>query len=212
MNREPVAVAIVEAPVEAGDDYVDPIDEGDLGNPLPPPTPHKRDGFFLSLQPALAYLYLSQRGADLKVTGFGFGFDFLIGGSLDEGLHLGAVLGGASFPTPDLKAQGATVANNTDLNSFHVGAAMDYYLDPEGGLHLLGELGYAQLSGSGSLVEPQTLQGVGLCAGLGYDAWVSDNWSLGALGRLTFSPLHHKQADTNHWLLLPTLNFTATYH
>jgi hypothetical protein len=197
---------------QAGGAYVDIEDAAFEGESKPPPAPRQRDGFFLSLLPALDYMHMTQRGADVSYSGFGLGLDFVIGGSLSEGVHLGLSLGGATFPTPDLKVQGATISNNADLNWFHIGGVLDYYFSSDAGTHLLAELGYAQLATSGNRGESQDILGFGVGLGLGHDWWVADNWSIGLLARFTFAALNHRQADTDHLLLLPGLNFTATYH
>lgn len=44
--------------------------------------------------------------------------------------------------------------------------------------------------------------------GVGYDAFVSDNWSLGALLRLQYTTIH----DEDRSLFIPGLLFTATYY
>lgn len=193
-------------------EFVDALEADALEGDAEPQLPHTRDGFFLAIHPGGSYLILEQRGTDAQFTGLGFGLDALIGGSPTEGLALGGILGGSSFPTPRFEVQGARLSSDITWNLFHVGGFVDYYTDPASGLHLLGEIAYAHLSSSGTRGDPQAIRGLALAAGLGYDWWVSDNWSLGGLARFAFTPMSHEQRDANYWLLLPGLNFTATYH
>lgn len=198
-----------EAPSEEPSEFVDVIDETAAGEEKKVQAPETRDGFFLAFHPGGSYLILEDRDTDAKVKGFGFGLDVLIGGALTEGLTLGVILGGATHPNPKIEGDDL---EGVDLNPFHIGAFIDYYTDPSHGFHLLGELGYVQVETTGSDIETLTTQGLLVAAGLGYDWWVSDSWSLGLLGRFGFGATQHSQSDSKHWLLLPALNFTATYH
>lgn len=207
-------IVLEEAPADEASEFVDNVDESASGEDKAPEAPETRDGFFLALHPSGSYVILLDRDTDTKIQGFGFGLDVLVGGAVSEGLSLGVILGGAAYPSPESEVEGSDVefASNVDLNLFHIAAFVDYYTDPDSGLHLLGELGYGQLETTGSDVESQTIQGVLVAGGVGYDWWVSDSWSLGLLGRFSFGATQQTQSDTQQWLLLPALNFTATYH
>jgi len=198
-----------EAPPEEASEFVDAVDETASGEEKEVQAPHTRDGFFLAFHPSGSYLILDDRDTDAKTQGFGFGLDLLLGGAVTEGLSLGVILGGSTYPSPEFEG---IDYESVDLNLFHIGGFIDYYTDPESGLHLLGEIAYGQLDTTGSDIESQTVQGVLLAGGVGYDWWVSDSWSLGLLGRFSFGATQHSQIDTKQWLLLPALNFTATYH
>jgi hypothetical protein len=93
-----------------------------------------------------------------------------------------------------------------------VGAFIDYYNNPESGLHILGEVAYGQVEADAAFNFQMNFKGVVLGAGLGYDWWVSDSWSLGILGRFSFSPLRRDEYNSSNQLYLPSLAFTATYH
>lgn len=198
-----------EAPSEEASEFVDAVDETASGEEREVEAPHTRDGFFLAFHPSGSYLILDDRDTDAKAQGFGFGLDLLLGGAVSEGLSLGLILGGSTYPSPEFEGMDY---ESVDLNLFHIGAFIDYYTDPESGLHLLGELAYGQVDTTGSDIESETVQGVLAAGGLGYDWWVSNSWSLGLLGRFSFGAMQHSQLDTKQWLFLPALNFTATYH
>jgi len=198
-----------EAPSEEASEFVDAVDETASGEEKEVQAPHTRDGFFLAFHPSGSYLILDDRDSEAKAQGFGVGLDLLLGGALSEGLTLGVIVGGSTYPSPEFEGM---EYENVDLNLFHIGGFIDYYTDPESGLHLLGEVAYGQLETTGSDIESNTVQGVLFAGGVGYDWWVSDSWSLGLLGRFSFGATQHSQLDTKQWLLLPGLNFTATYH
>ncbi|HEY6724167.1 MAG TPA: hypothetical protein VI197_09040 [Polyangiaceae bacterium] len=198
-----------EVTAQEPSEFVDSVEETAAGEEKVVQAPETRDGFFLAFHPGGSYLILDDRDSAAKVQGFGFGLDVLLGGALTEGLTLGVILGGGTHPNP--KIEGGDL-EGVDLNPFHIGAFIDYYTDPASGFHLLGELGYVQIETTGSDIDSLTTQGLLVAAGLGYDWWVSDSWSLGLFGRFGFGAVQHSQTDTKQWLLLPALNFTATYH
>ncbi len=75
--------------------------------------------------------------------------------------------------------------DGVDAGGQHVsgtGPFVDYYLDPAGGLHLQAGLLFAAgyLDGSGERPGKVGL-GFGGMAGVGYDLFVADEWSLGGL-------------------------------
>ncbi len=209
--------AAPEPPETAGggqepSEFVDVVDEDGLGDEKPLERPETRDGFFLGLHPTLGYLMLRERGGNGASSGLGFGFDALLGGSPTEGLAVGAILGGMGFPKPSREGAVADLGSDIVFSWFHIGGFADYYPDPGSGLHLLAELAYAQLSSSGDRAQSQDYHGFALAGGLGYDWWVSANWSLGFTGRFTFASLRHQELGSDFWVLLPGFNFTATYH
>jgi hypothetical protein len=58
--------------------------------------------------------------------------------------------------------------------------------------------------------------GAGLLIGLGYEWWVSDEWSIGILGRLAGVIATSKDSDDRRWIhaigSAPSVLFTATYN
>jgi hypothetical protein len=203
-----------EEPREVSE-FVDEVDE--YGIEKEPEWPRTRDGFFLGFHLAGDYMILNSSTSavgrtDTKTTGIGVGIDALIGGTPSEGLAIGAILGGGHFPSPSFEEDGESSDEAFDLNLFHIGAFIDYYTSPDSGFHMLGEVAYAQLGAASDINFEQNLKGVALGVGLGYDWWVSNGWSLGLLGRFTFSPLKRDEYNSSTQLYLPSLAFTATYH
>jgi hypothetical protein len=78
----------------------------------------------------------------------------------------------------------------------HQGVLVDYYLSEQGGLHVLGALGFAQLSvnrpGGTESADPS---GSLWALGAGYDWWVSDHGSVGVLGRVSNATLTSQEAS-----------------
>jgi hypothetical protein len=97
---------------------------------------------------------------------------------------------------------------------------MDYYFQPNGGLHMPMSLGFAVVRGldaeGGRFNRDSTALGAGLLIGVGYEWWVSDEWSLGILGRLTGIVATSKDDDGRRWVhaigSAPSVLFTATYN
>jgi hypothetical protein len=102
---------------------------------------------------------------------------------------------------------------------------VDYYVMPNRGFHLQAGAGLATLvmgqgdvhaaPGSGPTARPHTALGLGILIGVGYEWWVSEEWGLGVLARMTrgftegqdteFDEWVH---DTSGWCLL----MSATYN
>jgi hypothetical protein len=121
----------------------------------------------------------------------------------------GLVVGAGTFPmvTPSPSYDGV------DAGGQHVSATgpfVDYYLDPRGGLHahagVLLAAGY--LDGGGR--ESQIGVGVGATLGVGYDAFVADQWSLGAIARITAYQLFGVEDRAR--MTAPAVLLTLVYH
>jgi hypothetical protein len=167
---------------------------------------------------------------DGNVTGFGFTFDVALGGSPSPGL----VLGGGAFihavSRPEVDDMKATIAGAFDLNgdvefdgmSFTLlGGVIDYYPDPSEGLHLNAALGIALLSmGEGTVrnvaIDPffqdHGAAGFGALVGVGYEWWVSNTFSLGAMARIAYGAPAGDEDDVEwqHHVWAPAVLFTAT--
>lgn len=106
-------------------------------------------------------------------------------------------------------------------NAALIGPFLDWYMDPERGLHLQGALGLATLTprvfGHDSTEQSEYLAlGAGLMLGAGYDFFVADEWSLGVLARTTVSVLGGEDDASDGWLHVvttsPGLLVSLTYH
>ena len=176
------------------------------------------DGFFLRLALGPSYLNSTWKGGtqDATVTGVGAGLEVSFGGTPLPGL----VVGGGSFssfvssPTISYAGQSAE-EGSVSLSLF--APFIDWYPNETQGFHVQGAAGLAYVSydskGGGSSVSGT---GLGFMAGAGYEVWVGDQWSLGAMFRLQYATPSIKadgmttSLDTNS--VIPALLLGATYH
>jgi hypothetical protein len=104
--------------------------------------------------------------------------------------------------------------DGVDAGGQHVsgtGPFVAYWLDARGGLHLQAGVLFAAgyLDGSDTR-DGHVGFGYGGMAGVGYDRFVTDQWSLGALARVTGYRLHG--VDDTIRIASPSLLVTFTYH
>ncbi len=178
---------------------------------------------------------------ELDASGVALTYELAFGGTPAPGL----VVGGASYGAlmPSLTAEGSGGAE-LDGSQWvvpvgpvlgYVGPFIDFYPVPTGGFHVQWSMAFAMSSSSYERADGAEVDfdAVGWTAmfGLGYDFWVDDEWSLGALARAQYTSLHagsvtlssasgsasgsgsgtqHTDVDQSAWL--PALLITATYH
>jgi hypothetical protein len=189
-------------------------------------APYTHDGFQFRGTLGGGYLHDSEsvegsanvQAFDASVSGGALLLELYFGGTLAPGLVLGGFLSGMSAPGPEAEVGEATFETSDDasLGLGSLGLYADFYPDPQGGFHLLGTLGYAQVTfddGDGT-VEAATSSGLALGAGLGYDAFVSDEWSLGALGRVGYAWTSHETSGVtvHDDALMVGLSFSVSCH
>lgn len=156
-------------------------------------APRTHDGFYLQLSGGLGYYHTSGGPGALEETfsGLSIPTSLMLGGTLFK--HL--VVGGGAFvdtaPSPSYKVNGQEPAMGVDLKQFviGVGAFVDYYVWSDRGLHFPLFLGWGGLETStNGNVGGSDPTGFITYFGGGYDWWISDNWSIGALFRLVVAP------------------------
>ncbi len=152
----------------------------------------------------------------------------------------GVVIGGGVYTVavPSAKGEKYKFSGESDPNTKSewdmltlgvVGPFMDYYFDPQGGMHLQAALGIASLQvsdgtfeTSGGTIDSDKESGIGFGAmlGFGLETWVGEQWSVGGLLRVLYTsttieadlPGTYIEADWETKALVPALLFTATYH
>jgi hypothetical protein len=189
--------------------------------------PHRHDGFYLRLAtgfgPYNESIGLPHEMAHTSVSGIASTGEFAVGGSLRPGFIVGGAIWSTTVLASDTRTDpGAIVPPSTqESGSFSViGPWFDYYFDPRGGLHLPASVGLAVVRGidaqGASLHRDDVAFGAGILAGIGYEWWVSDEWSVGITGRLTGIVATSKESDGNRWMHLigssPSVLFTVTYN
>jgi hypothetical protein len=126
-------------------------------------------------------------------------------------------LGGGFFsdyaPSPSASVDGGSSVELEDVTMYLVGIGMfaDIYPNPNEGLHFLPFVGWGGLEttyqGDAGGSDPT---GLVMSLGVGYDFWVSNEWSVGVMGRFAYAPLSRDQATFT--TIAPALLATFTYH
>jgi hypothetical protein len=159
--------------------------------------PRTHDGF--QFRGAIGGGYLSDSisydpGGDFGTIHGGAGVgEFYFGGTPVTGLVVGGFVSVTQAPGPSLSANGrnvGTASSDVSLNLAILAPYVDWFPNPNEGLHLLGFVGFGEAHVSDSNGNSSvSATGVALGAGIGYDWWISDEWSLGVLGRFTYAAL-----------------------
>jgi hypothetical protein len=167
---------------------------------------------------------------DGTLKGGAISTELAVGGSIKPGFVVGGAVFISHLPAPSATNAeskgpfGTTSIPPIDFDSTTMtvfGPFVDYYFDPNGGLHALAAAGYGILSlgqgndrGTGNrTVQEQTGNGFAVVLGGGYEWWVSNSWGVGVLGQLMVG-LGSGEDSTGHtWthhVLVPGLFATAT--
>lgn len=185
------------------------------------------DGFYLRLGIGVAYALGSAQypeladPPDISVTGAGLAGELAVGGTVLPGL----VLGGGSYGTGIFAPSyddGDTALDGGLLTISTLGPFADYYLDPSGGLHVQAAILFATVSQAkggddlSQVREDSSGSGFGLMLGAGYEIWIGEQWSVGALARVTYVSASLEGEDTelevDFSAFVPALLATFTYH
>jgi hypothetical protein len=167
-------------------------------------------------------------GASLDGKGFAIPVHIALGGTVAPGLVLGGAIVGAQAATPQFSLRNYGQELTGDLGTITIsslGPFVDYYFNPKNGLHALAAVSYLTASvaeGSpttdGLHVPAKDLSGTGfsLAAGIGYEWWVGEQWSLGALAAVQYGSATVKSSNDDFEaklaFLLPGVLGTVTFH
>jgi hypothetical protein len=154
-------------------------------------------------------------------TGTTFSWSAGVGGNLTEGFVLGGAiqvdrvfgLAGEDSETGELDL--------AEISFSHVlvGPFLDIYVSPAGGFHFLGMVGISDLNVHSSRRSTSQVDatpdpgGLGSTFGVGYDAWVASELSVGGLVSLTYAPLSVVESNgltADVTVFIPTLSLSAT--
>lgn len=186
--------------------------------------PETHDGFFLrlglNLGPASATQKVEINGTEVpgeaSLSGFSSGFDLMIGGTPASGLVIGGALTTVATSDPDLEAGGASRTTDGTMIFGGLGLFANYYLNPNEGLHFQGLLGFGSVDtvdadGNSGGNDPT---GPYFGIGVGYDFWVSDEWSIGPFGRVLYAATSVEEGNSKAKVsyLYPSIGAAFTYH
>lgn len=199
-------------------------------HPRPPvaPTPQpqaegvrEHDGFYLRLQLGPGYFFdersIERDGQEplvlADVGGFATGFELLVGGTVGEGVVIGGTLAITRVANYETTIESVT-AETADVIGFTLlGPFIDWYPDVWGGFHVFGVLA---LAGGSSQETDWKRGGLAIGGGVGYDWWISDEWSIGLLGKVVLAGLGEETETAEgrqiDGVVLPSLMFGGTYH
>jgi len=103
-----------------------------------------------------------------------------------------------------------------------LGPFVDYYIDPKLGWHAQGAFGIATMAvgkgsqSQGTVTGEKTMGGLGFMLGGGYEWWIAEQWSMGALLRFVYVSVESSHDDREVWMAkgfaVPEILFGATYH
>jgi hypothetical protein len=205
--------------------------------PAPPPTfvpsagdvssrkhgDFRHDGFFLRFGwgPLYAIGAPENLGAsriDANVSGVGTQADIAIGGSIFDGFVLAFRVGIGALPELTFTDKDQRRSDLIDTTIMpEVGPLLLIHPMPDLGLHF-----FFNPSITGMDLDSTTFEldagmfGYSLAGGIGYEAWLSEQWSVGGQLRIDGSRLSEvnrtDSGDGKMTLWSPTLQVTATYH
>jgi hypothetical protein len=168
--------------------------------------PRTHDGVYLRLGvgPNFASGTLDT-AADSSTDGFGVATQLAIGWTVRRGL----VVGVGTFPMVNpAPSYDGIAAGGQHISA--TGPFVDYYVDPRKGLHVQAGLLLAVGYLDGGDREGNVGAGVAGTAGVGYEVFVSDEWSLGGVVRVTAYQLFG--VDESIRLFAPAALLTLTRH
>jgi hypothetical protein len=167
-------------------------------------------------------------GGGVDVESFAVPLELAIGGTPAPGLVIGVGSYGSIWPTPHATLKNFGRSLESDAGPVVVsslGPFVDYYFDPEKGLHAQFGAAFASASaakstdsGAAVRVPSEDLSGSGwsAMAGFGWENWIGQEWSAGILGRLQYGEIalkdpHSSDEMPTRFLVIGALA-TITYH
>ena len=182
-------------------------------SPAASAAPRVHDGFYMQLGLGLGYYHVGlEQPADSSISGVTIASQIMLGGTLFPGLVLGGGLFVDKAFSPTLK-QGGTEVTPDGLSQYvlGIGPFVDYYLNPAGGLHFTGFVGWGGLETSqNGNVGGSDPTGLSMYVGGGYDWFISDEWSAGVLGRIAYGP--YSLNSVSYTTIEPSVVGTLTWH
>jgi hypothetical protein len=194
--------------------------------PQPDPSVRKHDGFFLRLGLGLGFGAVNadtnDSDVELSMRGAATAPELLLGGTPAEGLVIGSGFIVSSIANPAIELTGREPGDGDSefaLVTFPIFA--NYYFDPHEGLHVQGLIGFGAGEASVGGARSADLSGLVIGLGLGWEWWVGEQWSIGAMARISYASVQYDQPEDrgaiggleeSYDLWLPSIGFIATLH
>jgi hypothetical protein len=177
------------------------------------PGHHLHDGFFLRLSQGVGMLRntrtTTSNNSALGTSGassasrdyFGFAGEVSVGAAVIPGFILAGTISNQ-------------VGGDDDGSVAAIGAMADVYFAPRGGFHVGGLFGLG-------LTDVTRTQGIAMGAHVGYEAWLSSDWAIGAMFRFLYAPFRPGcfgdcsgtvSTTFAKTIVVPQLLFTATFN
>lgn len=203
------------------------------------PGVHTHDGFYLRIGSGFGvYDEFAKSETDedyggrvsVRARGFAVASEVALGGTPYPGL----VIGGGIYEVGVVTSSVTTnrdddeefeVADDLEIESRDLtmfAVFVDRYFVPTLGLHVQAALGVAQQIGVSIDGGPRRAEkaydpwGTGLMLGLGYEMWLTEQWSIGVLARVAATVLFGKDTNQVQWVHYawswPSFLMTVTYH
>lgn len=160
-------------------------------------------------------------GSDIDASGLAVATELAFGGSPTPGLAIGGGIYSSTVPTTTHSQDGFEVDGETSAFTL-IGGFIDAYPDPKQGFHIQGAIGLGAASSGGydsGSTDDVAGFGWGLMGGLGYEAFVSNQWSIGAVARVLYINASMEPSDStagnfnvNTSAVLPGVLFSVTCH
>lgn len=211
---------IAASPLSKSESEASSLDEAKAQPIAAPSAPavtgaRTHDGFYLRFSLGGGYALDSGKanaGLRVDVYGLTIPFELWAGGTVAPGLVVG--LGLSISPLSSPKSDPVLITSDEGISAQYtrLGPFVDYYFDPKQGLHVTGSLNMG-----GMLVKDaasnRTLgnsKGLAANAGLGYDLWFANQWSVGVIGQFGYT-LAWSEDETHH-VITPAVLASVTFH
>lgn len=194
---------------------------------------HEHDRFYLRAATGLGPMLVSRRttaggtetsplfvGDNSSMSGLTGGLEIAAGATPFEGIVIAGTILLYELPNAEVRlADDTTVPLKTTFDLMIVAPTVDIFPRKSGGFHVGGGFGYAD--GTATVQQAPGIvggKGLGLTASSGYGWWIEDDWSVGAMARVTFAFTagHHASGDATgsekDMVSVFTLGITGLFH
>lgn len=171
------------------------------------------DGFFLRLEPGLAYARGTTIGdRDETLKGVGSHLSISIGGALTENLILAGNVFATATSEPDYEERGVDREVGDLTAGFSgVGPQLTWYFMPAN-VYVSGTAGLGSLTIESDVGDSESVSGFATRLAVGKEWWVSNNWGLGLGGHAVFARTRQEDGGGRWRTWSFGVTFSATYN